>query len=149
MSSGVYRTGKLSSMDESEIVFHRDGKTATVSVEKYINSLSIKTHGKSDASISLTGVSSDNDDESTQIMLGAMPLVLHPNAKTAAVIGWGSGMTTAVLLSTPQLDRVDSVEIEPTMIKAAMLFRPRVELAYTPLVALTWSSTIQIRHGLK
>ena len=131
MSSGVYRTGKLSSMDESEIVFHRDGKTATVSVEKYINSLSIKTNGKSDASISLTGGSSDSDDESTQIMLGAMPLVLHPNAKTAAVIGWGSGMTTAVLLSTQQLDLVDSVEIEPTMIKASMLFRPRVDLAYT------------------
>ncbi|HUJ18144.1 MAG TPA: fused MFS/spermidine synthase [Nitrospirota bacterium] len=132
MSSGVYRTGKLSGAGEAEIVFHRDGKTATVSVVKYKNSLSIKTNGKSDASISLTGRgSSENDDESTQIMLGAMPLVLHPHAETAAVIGWGSGMSTAVLLSTPQLDRVDSVEIEPTMVQAAMLFRPRVELAYT------------------
>jgi spermidine synthase len=133
LSSGVYRTGKLAGSDGAEIVYHHDGKTATVSVVRFINSLSIKTNGKSDASISLTkgGNSDSDDDESTQIMLGAMPLILHPKAKTAGVIGWGSGMTTAVLLSTPQLDRVDSVEIEPTMIQAAMLFRPRVELAYT------------------
>jgi spermidine synthase len=133
MSSGVYRTGKLSGTDGSEIVFYRDGKTATVSVVRFKNSLAIKTNGKSDASISLTGGgnSDSDDDETTQIMLGALPLVLHPKARTAAVIGWGSGMTTAILLSTPQLDRVDSVEIEPTMIQAATLFRPRVELAYT------------------
>jgi spermidine synthase len=130
MSSGVYRTGKLFRAGEEEVVFHHDGKTATVSVIKFHDSLTISTNGKPDASIRIAG-GRGSIDESTQIMLGAMPLVFHPHAKTAAVIGWGSGMTTHVLLTTPQLDRVDSVEIEPTMVKAAMLFRPRVELAYS------------------
>lgn len=130
MSSGVYRTGKLFHAGEEKVLFHHDGKTSTVSVVKYRDGvLSIATNGKPDASINVIkeGVSSD---ESNQILLGAMPLVFHPHAKTAAVIGWGSGMTTDILLTTPQLALVDSVEIEPTMVKAAMFFRPRVELAY-------------------
>jgi spermidine synthase len=131
MSSGVYRTGQLFRAGEEEVLFHHDGKTSTVSVVKYRDGvLSIATNGKPDASINVIQ-EAVSGDESNQILLGAMPLVFHPHAKTAAVIGWGSGMTTDILLTTAQLDRVDSVEIEPTMVKAAMFFRPRVELAYT------------------
>ncbi len=131
MASGVYRSGVLGDAGKDAVMYHRDGKTATVSVLKVGDILSIRTNGKSDASINLSGESGEYDDESTQIMLGAMPLLLHPRARTAAVVGWGSGMTTAILASTPQLDRVDSVEIEPVMMQAAGLFRPRVDRAYT------------------
>ncbi len=131
MNSGVYRSGILGDAGKDAVLYHHDGKTSTVSVVKIGNILSIRTNGKSDASINLSAESGEYDDESTQIMLGAMPLLLHPRAKTAAVVGWGSGMTTSILASTPQLDRVDSVEIEPAMIQAAELFRPRVDRAYT------------------
>ncbi len=130
MASGVYRSGLLVDAGKEAILYHHDGKTATVSVMKIGDILSIRTNGKSDASINLSAASGEYDDESTQIMLGAMPLLLHPRARTAAVVGWGSGMTTTTLVSTPQLDRVDSVEIEPAMIQAAGLFRPRVDGAY-------------------
>jgi spermidine synthase len=130
MSSGVYRTGRLFGAQE-DVLFQRDGKTATVSVMRFPDgSVTIATNGKPDASIQMGG-SASSIDESTQIMLGAVPLIFAPHATTAAVVGWGSGMTTDVLLTTPQLSRVDSVEIEPLMVKAAELFRPRVELAYT------------------
>lgn len=33
-------------------------------------------------------------DEMTMLMTAVVPLSMHPNAKTAAVIGFGSGMTT-------------------------------------------------------
>jgi spermidine synthase/MFS family permease len=131
MASGVYRSGVLVEAGKDAVMYHHDGKTATVSVMKIGDVLSIRTNGKSDASINLSAASGEYDDESTQIMLGAMPLLLHPRARTAAVVGWGSGMTTTALVSTPQLDRVDSVEIEPAMIQAAGLFRPRVDRAYT------------------
>ena len=131
MDSGVYRAGALLDPRRETVLYHHDGKTATVSVIKIGDILSIRTNGKSDASINMSGESTFYDDESTQIMLGAMPLLLHPHARTAAVIGWGSGMSTAVLLSAPQLRRVDSVEIEPSMVQAAGLFRPRVDPAYT------------------
>ncbi len=130
MASGVYRFGLLLKPGNDEVIYYRDGKTATVSVTKQANSLSIRTNGKADASIGLPGKSSSGD-ECTMIMLGALPLALHPRAKTAANIGWGSGITTHTLLSTPQLERVDTIEIEPAMIEAATRFRPRVDLAYT------------------
>jgi hypothetical protein len=54
----------------------------------------------------------------------------QPDAKTAAVIGFGSGMSTAMLLGSPRITRVDSIEIEPAMIEGARLFRPAVDAAY-------------------
>ena len=130
MASGVYRSGYLLEPSTDEVVYHHDGKTCTVSMTKSKNKLSIRTNGKVDAAIGLPGRVA-TADELTQVVVGALPLFLHPHARTAANIGWGSGMTTNTLLSTQQLERVDSIEIEPAMIEAAMLFRPRVDLAYT------------------
>ncbi len=132
MASGVYRSGNLLEPSRDEVVYHHDGKTSTVSMTKSKNILSIRTNGKVDAAIGLPGRVA-TADELTQVMGGALPLILHPHARTAANIGWGSGMTTNTLLSTQQLERVDSIEIEPAMIEAATRFRPRVDRAYTDL----------------
>jgi hypothetical protein len=64
------------------------------------------------------------------LLLGALPLGHRPDAKTAAVIGFGSGMSTTVLLGSPNLKRVDTIEIEPAMVEGAKLFRPVVDAAY-------------------
>jgi hypothetical protein len=69
-------------------------------------------------------------DESTMILLGVVPMALHPEARTAAAIGFGAGITTHTLLSNPRLASVDTIEIEEEMPKAAQAFRPRNELAY-------------------
>src|SRR5204862_6481800 len=42
----------------------------------------------------------------------------------AAVIGQGSGMTSHVLLGSPNLREVVTIEIEPDMIRASRGFRP-------------------------
>jgi hypothetical protein len=39
-------------------------------------------------------------------------------------------MTTTMLLASPRLERVDSVEIEPAMVEGAQLFRPAAEAAF-------------------
>src|SRR5512143_509955 len=64
------------------------------------------------------------------VMLGAIGIILRPEARTAAIIGWGSGLTTHTLLTVPHIESVDTIEIEPEMIKAATLFGSRVRLAY-------------------
>ncbi|MGH6690738.1 MAG: hypothetical protein ACREF4_08680, partial [Gammaproteobacteria bacterium] len=69
-------------------------------------------------------------DEATMVLAGALALAHHPQARTAANIGFGSGLTTHTMLSTPQLERLDSVEIERYVVEAARGFGERVRNAY-------------------
>ncbi|MHB1141352.1 MAG: spermidine synthase [Sulfuricaulis sp.] len=132
MASGVYRHGRLFSSDSTEILFHKDGKTATVDLLKGTDGgISIATNGKTDARIAMSENTSPGNDESTMILLGALPLLFHPQARTAAVIGMGSGLTTHVLLTETRLERVDTIEIEPAIIEAARGFRPHVEAPFS------------------
>lgn len=130
-NSGVFRTGAARLGPEESILFHRDGKTATVDVVKIQSQYSIRTNGKPDAAITMVPGRPATGDEYTMAMLGLLPLGHRPDAKTAAVIGFGSGMSTTILLGSPRLERVDSIEIEPAMVEGAKLFRPAVDAAFT------------------
>ena len=70
-------------------------------------------------------------DESTQSMLGAIPLAARPDAKEVAIIGLGSGMTSHVMLASPAIERLDTVEIEAKMVEGARYFSPRNDRVYT------------------
>lgn len=133
MASGIYRRGEMLRPDHDEIVFHRDGKTASVDVIAHpkIGMLEIHTNGKSDAGMVMDPASPPSVDEPTMILLGALPMALHPEARRVACIGFGAGLTTHTLLGNPQLARVDTVEIEPEMVRGAASFRPRNERAFT------------------
>lgn len=131
MASGVYRQGKLLDTKATKLQFHEDGKTATISLTRRGNTLSIRTNGKVDASLAMRKQMTPTEDELTMILAGAIPLAIRPDAKTAANIGMGSGLTTHTLLCSPNLEVVDTIEIEPVMTKAAEQFGERVELAYT------------------
>ncbi|HTP64323.1 MAG TPA: hypothetical protein VMJ66_02950 [Geobacteraceae bacterium] len=132
MSSGVYRTGHLLDPGKVSLLYYRDGKTATVSLYRELNGqVTIATNGKIDASVMMAKGSGTNLDEATQTLLGAIPMVFNPRAKTAAAIGLGSGVTVNTLLSDPLMKEVDTIEIEQRMVEAANNFRPRVELVFT------------------
>jgi spermidine synthase len=132
MGSGVYRQGNLSTADTHRVLYHQDGKTATVSCFlSKAGVLSIRTNGKPDAAITTVPGKEAQPDEYTMVLLGAIPMLFHPGAQTAAAIGLGSGMTSHTLLSNPAIRQVDTVEIEKAMIEGANSFRPRVELVYT------------------
>ena len=129
LTSGVFRYG-FSRSSQDEVLYLRDGKTANVSVSRRGAEVSLATNGKFDASINM-GPGPAGVDEVTQTLLGALPLMLHSSPKTAAVVGFGSGMTTHVLLSDPGIERVDTIEIEERMIEAAHRgFFPRNRRAY-------------------
>jgi predicted membrane-bound spermidine synthase len=127
-ASGVFRGGAARISPDDKVIFHRDGKTATVDVVESRGALAIRTNGKVDAAIG----SGDTaiGDEYTMALLALLPLGHRPDARTAAVIGFGSGMSTATLLASARLERVDTIEIEPAMVEGARHFRPRVEAAY-------------------
>lgn len=131
MGSGVYRYGTLLPRNFVQHIYHRDGKTATVDV--FLDSLGtmrINTNGKTDAAIMMDGRPAGKD-EATMILAALIPMLLQPQATSAASIGLGSGLTTHTLLGNPLLHRVDTVEIEQGMVDGAKCFRPTVGLAYS------------------
>ena len=129
--AGVFRTGLATLFEDQRVLFNQDGKTATISVIKNDNLVSIRTNGKPDAAIFVGGPAEEVAfDEPTMALIPTLVLAQRPGAKTAAVIGFGSGMSTSTLLMDPRLERVDTIEIEPMMVRGAQHFRPVVSRAY-------------------
>src|SRR5256886_1228847 len=129
LSSGVFRYGQAAP-EFGPVYFYRDGKTASVAVRGKEGALSILTNGKSDAALRLDPNQPPTQDEFTMTLLGALPLIIKPDAKTFANIGWGSGLSVEVALSHSGPVVVDTVEIEPAMVAGAHSFSPRVDRAY-------------------
>jgi len=92
----------------------REGPNATVSVWEGETGRSLRVNGKVDAS--------DRGDMDTQIMIGLAPIVAHPGATSAFLIGQGTGVTTRVLARVPGMTRVKVVEIEPAVLAMDSLF---------------------------
>jgi spermidine synthase len=133
MASGVYRLGRLYSPDFATILYHRDGKTASIDLTRFdqTNDVQVSTNGKPDAVINMSDNHPASPDEATMILLAAIPLSLSSKGGTAASIGMGSGLTTHTLLNSDSISTVDTIEIEPAMVEAAKGFRPRVERAFS------------------
>jgi predicted membrane-bound spermidine synthase len=133
LTSGVYRYAVLPRPGEYEIPFYRDGRTASVSVRKMKNGfLTLSTNGKPDASMdeywraaSFRGPRRPlEQDIATQVLLPVVTLAHRPDARDVAVIGQGSGMTSHLLLGSPNVEHLATIEIEPEMIKASRAFYP-------------------------
>ncbi|HEX6629227.1 MAG TPA: fused MFS/spermidine synthase [Gemmatimonadaceae bacterium] len=132
LASGVYRFGGLPTADEFRMLFYKDGRTSTVNVKRASDVLILSTNGKPDASVAVDWLAPDPlrkkrrslvDDVSTQVLLPLIAIAHAPQAKSAAVIGQGSGMTSHLLLGSPTLRRLATIEIEPEMIRASTWFR--------------------------
>ncbi|MBI3606838.1 MAG: fused MFS/spermidine synthase [Nitrospirae bacterium] len=124
MSSGVsvYATRYASNPTASSwreklhaerLLYYKDGISATVTVHQAEGQTILRVNGKADAS--------SVSDLHTQLMLGHLPAILHPNPKTAFVIGLGSGVTVGALAQYP-IDRIDVAEIEPAVVEASDFF---------------------------
>ena len=131
LTSGVFRYGSVRRPTTPDVVFYADGRTATVSVRRIGGGgLSLATNGKPDASLGSEWFAAPSKaapftlDASTQILLPLVTLAHAPQARVAAVVGQGSGMSSHTLLGDPRLARVVTIEIEPEMIRASRAFYP-------------------------
>jgi spermidine synthase len=133
LTSGVYRYAVLPRKGDYTIPFYRDGRTATVSIRRMKSGfLTLSTNGKPDASMdefwhspSFTGVPHALErDIATQVLLPLVTLAHRPDAREVAVIGQGSGMTSHLLLGSPNVRHLATIEIEPEMIAASRAFYP-------------------------
>jgi spermidine synthase len=143
LSSTVFRHGRTRLGDGYELLRYVDGRTASVTVIRLTDDREyrvIYTNGKPDASLVLNRYPPGRDpetgpdiagDEPNQILVGLIPLMIRPDATHAALIGFGSGVTCHVLLASPNLERLDTIEIEPEMVEGSKNFLPVNERAYT------------------
>jgi len=130
-NSGVYRYGRPTLSSDIKMLFYEDGKTASISL--YLSddgSRVLSTNGKPDGRMSLYAKEPSGDDVTTTL-LGAMGMAFHPEARSAANIGLGTGVTTRTLLRNPRLQQVHSVEIEQKVVDALQLMRDEVDSVFT------------------
>src|SRR2546429_9956636 len=92
MASGVFRRGDLYSASDATLLFHRDGKTTTVSLMDFGTDRSLRTNGKSDGAINMDPDGPRVSDEITMTLTAAIPLAYRPDAASAAAIGDGAGL---------------------------------------------------------
>ena len=101
-------------MHRDRLLYYREGLTATISVHetRYKTYRYFKTNGKVDGSYG---------DALTMLMTGYLPMLLKPDARNAAVIGLGTGMTVKAVGTFP-VKNIEVLEIEPAMAEAAAYF---------------------------
>lgn len=58
-------------------------------------------------------------DAPTQVMSGVLGALLHPNPKRSLVVGLGTGSTAGWLAVLPTMEKVDVVELEPSILRVA------------------------------
>ncbi|MDB4883954.1 MAG: Spermine synthase, partial [Gemmatimonadetes bacterium] len=131
LTSGVFRHGAAREAGSLDVPFFSDGRTATVSVRRIASrGFMLATNGKPDASLGPewfrppAAPQPFTHDASTQMLLPLITLAHVPDARSAAVIGQGSGMSSHTLLGDPRLQRLVTIEIEPEMLRASRMFYP-------------------------
>lgn len=125
MSSAVYRYApsltdksrqelfEFLKRGQGETIFYKEGITATVAVQRQGGGRVLKVNGKPEASTA--------GDMPTQILIGALPLLVREHTDDVLLIGLGSGVTLGTIEQFP-VKRVTCVELEPAVIEASRHF---------------------------
>jgi spermidine synthase/MFS family permease/tetratricopeptide (TPR) repeat protein len=130
MTLGVFRISLAKDVldqetwGEPDLVFYEDGLSTTVSVERWGRHYSLKNNGKVEAS--------NGNDMPTQIMVAALPLLLHPKGARGldvAIIGLGSGVTVGAALQFP-VRSIEVLELERAVARASRYFAGVNHLRY-------------------
>ncbi len=121
ISSGSFMPYRIADLKEAElkknkILFFKEGMHTTVTTELSVSgNIFLRVNGKTDASLAL--------DMRTQLLSGYLPMLFHPDPKSALVIGQGSGITLGAVTQFPA-DKIRLVEISPAVIEGSRYFDP-------------------------
>ena len=97
-----------------ELLMYREGPSATVSVRRDQNTLSLAINGRTNASDSAF-------DMPTQVMLGRLPVLIAPKIDDGLIIGYATGITMGAMLQS-DVKSVTCVELEPRTVEASRYF---------------------------
>ncbi|MBL9126375.1 MAG: fused MFS/spermidine synthase [Verrucomicrobiales bacterium] len=91
-----------------------EGRESSIAVMRGDEGWALFSNGKADGSAI--------SDGGTQVMLGLVSAMQHPEPKSAFVIGLGTGTSAGWLADVPGMERVDVVELEPRVVDVARDF---------------------------
>ena len=111
---GANEGGQTAGPDIHQLLMYREGPTATVSVRRDGDTVSMGINGRTNASDSIY-------DMPTQVMLGQLPMLIAPQPRNALVIGFATGVTVGAMLQSP-IESVTCVELEPATIEGSQFF---------------------------
>ena len=106
--------GQANESDTRDLLMYQEGATATVSVRRDQNTVSMAINGRTNASDSIY-------DMPTQVMLGQIPLLIAPKIHTGLIIGYATGVTVGAMLQSP-IQSVTCVELEPGTVAGSKFF---------------------------
>ncbi len=118
----------------AKFLYLEEGKAGVISLVQY-SPLQVKLHnnGMQESYISLHEAV---PPPFTETLLGIMPFLLHENAKTAFVVGFGGGNTVRALTLTP-VESIRVVELEPAVVSA-------VAVAYRDTITMLQDSRVEL-----
>ena len=111
---GVKEDGPTSGSNVHELLMYDEGPTATVTVRRDQDTVSMAINGRTNASDSVY-------DMPTQVMLGQLPLLIAPKIDNGLIIGYATGVTVGAMLQSP-IQSVTCVELEPGTIAGSEYF---------------------------
>jgi spermidine synthase len=97
-----------------QLLMYEEGPTATVSVRRDNETISMAINGRTNASDSIY-------DMPTQVMLGQLPLFVAPRIEKGLIIGFATGITVGSMLQSP-IQSVTCIELEPGTVKGSRFF---------------------------
>lgn len=97
------------------ILWEADGRESSVALQA-ISSWAFVLAGKVDGNAL--------GDAGTQVMAGLLGALLHPEPRSAFIIGLGTGSTAGWLAQVPSIERVDVAELEPAILEVARVCAP-------------------------
>lgn len=104
----------LASLRDMELLFYKDGVNTTLSVDRWGDHRYYRSNGKTDAS-------TYPSDLAVQLLLGQVPMLLHPNPQDVFDLGLGTGISAAAVARYP-VRSIDIVDIEPAGQEAVHFF---------------------------
>lgn len=106
----------LDAARDMELLFYKDGINTTLSVDRFQGNRFYRSNGKTDAS-------TYPSDLVVQVLLGQLPMLLHPDPKDVFDLGLGTGTSAAAVARYP-VRSIDIVDIEPAGREAVRFFEP-------------------------
>jgi len=94
------------------VIWEGDGVESAVALALDASGYAFVVNGKADGSA--------RGDAGTQVMLGLLATLKHPQPQRALVIGLGTGSSAGWLASVPSVAHVDVVELEPLILNVAL-----------------------------
>ena len=111
---GVQEGDTTAGPNVHELLMYEEGPTATVSVRRDRDTVSMAINGRTNASDSIY-------DMPTQVMLGQLPLLIAPRIDNGLIIGYATGVTVGAMLQSP-IQSVTCVELEPGTVAGSEFF---------------------------